>query len=137
MDIRRSPFQLHFSSARLFYACIHDQGGGGNSMAHLMATQSVLDFGSTNSSERRPARFFREFCPPIARDARASSSSPTDRKGFYRYEFNFRTNSQPNHSTSRAVTCRRSRLHSAQRVLRGGGARSSAVPCPARLPVIQ
>lgn len=71
-------------------------------MAHLMATQSVLDFGSTNS-ERRPTRFFREFCPPIARDARASSSPSTDRKGFYRYEFNFRTNSQPNHSTSRAT----------------------------------
>lgn len=30
---------------------------GGNSMAHLMATQSVLDFGGTNGEEKTEAFF--------------------------------------------------------------------------------
>lgn len=48
-----------------------------------------------------------EFCP-IARSARASTCvpSPSDRKGFYRYEFNFRTNSQPPPTTRRAEPSR-------------------------------
>lgn len=77
----------------------------------------------------------RLFFPRVLPDQRASSPSRiADRKGFYCYEFNFRTNSQP--PTTRAEPP----MHREREYLEGWarvGARSSAVPCPGRLPVIQ
>lgn len=130
---RSPPFNLHFSSG-LFYARIHGQGwGGGNSMAHLMATQSVLDLGA-NGWRRRKRRGFPlppEFCP-IARSARASTCvpSPSDRKGFYRYEFNFRTNSQPPRPLDEPSRAEPSRLRAQRgRVLRGVRVAHARVAC--------
>lgn len=72
-----------------------------------------------------------EFCP-IARSARASTCvpSPSDRKGFYRYEFNFRTNSQPPRPLDEPSRAEPSRLRAQRgRVLRGVRVAHARVAC--------
>ena len=60
-------------------------------MAHLMATQSVLDFGSRLAQTGRLLASLVDCIPGWMSMAVAGELG--SRKGFYRYEFNFRTNS--------------------------------------------
>lgn len=125
---RSPPFNLHFSSG-LFYARIHGQGwGGGNSMAHLMATQSVLDLGA-NGWRRRKRRGF-PLPPSFARlpDPRAhqrASPPPRIAKDFIVMNLIFvQTASPPDHSTSRAEPSRADSAHREGEYLEGWGWRT-------------
>ena len=89
-------------SARLCFTCNgskdHRWGGGGvgNSMAHLMATQSVLDFGSrsaTNGARAFSRVWLIAFPGYECRWRWLALVRLRPAKGFYRYEFNFRANS--------------------------------------------
>lgn len=125
---RSPPFNLHFSSG-LFYARIHGQSwGGGNSMAHLMATQSVLDLGA-NGWRRRKRRGF-PLPPSFARlpDPRAhqrASPPPRIAKDFIVMNLIFvQTASPPDHSTSRAEPSRADSAHREGEYLEGWGWRT-------------
>lgn len=130
---RSPPFNLHFSSG-LFYARIHGQGwGGGNSMAHLMATQSVLDLGA-NGWRRRKRRGF-PLPPSFARlpDPRAhqrASPPPRIAKDFIVMNLIFVQTASPPRPLDEPSRAEPSRLRAQRgRVLRGVRVAHARVAC--------